>query len=222
MKGLHKCAIFDSMDINWLGRSCFRIRGRQATVVTDPYSAEFGEIPGKPTARIVTVSHQHPGHSNVAAVGDDPRTVGGPGEYEISGVLIVGVGTFHDDQHGAERGKNTVYLMDIDEVSLCHLGDLGHPLGAEHMEELGSVDVLFVPVGGGSTINGSGAAAVVRQLEPRLVVPMHYRTGAGGSGLAPVDDFLKEMGLKDVELQSKLTVTRTNLPLTTQVVVLDC
>ncbi len=222
MKGLHKCAIFDSMDINWLGRSCFRIRGRQATVVTDPYSAEFGEMPGKPTARIVTVSHQHPGHSNVAAVGDDPRTVGGPGEYEISGVLIVGVGTFHDDQHGAERGKNTVYLMDIDEVSLCHLGDLGHPLGAEHMEELGSVDVLFVPVGGGSTINGSGAAAVVRQLEPKLVVPMHYRTGAGGSGLAPVDDFLKEMGLRDVEPQPKLTVTRANLPLTTQVVVLDC
>ncbi len=210
------------MDINWLGRSCFRIRGRQATVVTDPYSAELGEMPGKPTANIVTVSHQHPGHSNVAAVGNDPRVVVGPGEYEISGVLIVGVGTFHDDQRGAERGKNTVYLMDIDEVSLCHLGDLGHRLGAEHMEELESVDVLFVPVGGGSTINGSGAAAIVRQLEPRLVVPMHYRTDTGGAGLAPVEDFLKEMGLKDVEPQPKLTVTRSNLPLTTQVVVLDC
>ena len=214
------------MDINWLGRSCFRIRGRQATIVTDPYSAEFGEMPGKPTARIVTVSHQHPSHCNVADVGDDPRAVSGPGEYEISGVLIVGVGTFHDDQRGAERGKNTVYLMDVDEVSLCHLGDLGHPLGAEHMEELESVDVLFVPVGGGSTINGSAAAAIVRQLEPRLVVPMHYRTGTGtgtaGSGLAPVEDFLKEMGLKGVEPQPKLTVTRSNLPLTTQVVVLDC
>ena len=212
------------MDINWLGRSCFRIRGRQATIVTDPYSAEFGEMPGKPTARIVTVCHQHPSNCNVADVGDDPRAVIGPGEYEISGVLIVGVGTFHDDQRGAERGKNTVYLMDVDEVSLCHLGDLGHPLGAEHMEELESVDVLFVPVGGGSTINGSAAAAIVRQLEPRLVVPMHYRTGTGtaGSGLAPVEDFLKEMGLKDVESQPKLTVTRSNLPLTTQVVVLDC
>ncbi len=214
------------MDINWLGRSCFRIRGRQATIVTDPYSAEFGEMPGKPTARMVTVSHQHPGHSNVVAVGDDPSAVIGPGEYEISGVLIVGVGTFHDDQRGAERGKNTVYLMDVDEVSLCHLGDLGHALGAEHMEELESVDVLFVPVGGGSTINGSGAAAVVRQLEPRLVVPMHYRTGTGtgtaGSGLASVEDFLNEMGLKDVESQPKLTVTRSNLPLTTPVVVLDC
>ncbi len=210
------------MDINWLGRSCFRIRGRQATIVTDPYSAEFGEMPAKTTAQIVTVSHQHPGHSNAAAVGDDPRLVNGPGEYEIKGVLIVGVSTFHDSQRGAERGKNTVYLMDVDEVSLCHLGDLGHPLGAEHMEELEGVDVLFVPVGGGSTINGTGAAAVVRQLEPRLVVPMHYRTGTGGSGLAPVDDFLQEMGLRDVEPQSKLTVTRSSLPLTTQVAVLSC
>ena len=210
------------MDINWLGRSCFRIKGREATVITDPFSAEFGELPGKPTARIVTVSHQHPGHNNVAGIGDNPRAVSGPGEYEISGVLIVGVGTFHDGGRGAERGKNTIYLMDVDEVSLCHLGDLGHPLGAEHMEELESVDVLFVPVGGKSTIDAADAAAVVRQLEPKLVVPMHYRTANGSAGLDPVDDFLKEMGARDIESRPKLTVTKSNLPLTTQVVLLDC
>jgi len=209
------------MDISWLGHSCFRIRGSRATVVTDPYSPDLGYSLGKPTARIVTVSHQHPGHSYVQGIGGEPRLVVRPGEYEIDGVLIIGVATFHDADRGGKRGKNTVYLMEVDEVSICHLGDLGHVLTAQQVEEIGNVDVLLLPVGGVSTINASMAAEVVRQLEPKVVVPMHYKTPALSRELEPVDGFLKEIGVKGVEPQSKLSLTRSNLPVSTQVFLLD-
>jgi len=209
------------MDINWLGHSCFRIRGAQATIITDPYSPDLGYSLGKTTARIVTVSHQHPGHSYVQGIGGEPKVVAGPGEYEISGVLIMGMATFHDRQAGSQRGKNTVYLMEVDEVSVCHLGDLGHVLTAEQVEEMENVDVLLLPVGGVSTIDAPMAAEVVRQLEPKVVVPMHYKTEALKRELEPVGRFLKEMGLKEVISQPKLSLTKANLPASTQVFVLS-
>ncbi len=215
------CAILSSMDINWLGHSCFRIKGRNAAIVTDPYPPDLGYSLGKPSADIVTVSHPHPGHSYTRGVSGDPRLVRGPGEYEISDVLIIGVATFHDNDKGTKRGKNTVYLMDVDGVSVCHLGDLGHVLTADQVEQIEEADVLLLPVGGVSTINAAVAAEVVRQLEPKVVVPMHYRTEALNKGLATVDGFLKEMGQKEITSQPKLTLTRTTLPLITQVVVLD-
>ena len=209
------------MEISWLGHSCFRIRGKQATVITDPYPPDLGYSLGKPTAHIVTVSHQHPGHSYVQGISGEPRLVTGPGEYEIGGVLITGIATFHDRERGKTRGKNTVYLMEVDEVSVCHLGDLGHVLTAEQVEELGNVDVLLLPVGGVSTINAPVAAEVVRQLEPKAVVPMHYKTEALSWELEPVDRFLKEMGVKEVNSQPKLSFTKANLPISTQVFLLD-
>ncbi|MFC1952073.1 MBL fold metallo-hydrolase [Chloroflexota bacterium] len=209
------------MDINWLGHSCFRIKGSHATVITDPYSPDLGYSLGKPTARIVTVSHQHPGHSYVQGIGAEPRLVTGPGEYEISDILIIGIPTFHDAAKGEKRGKNTVYLMEVDEVAVCHLGDLGHVLTAEQVEEMGSVDVLLLPVGGVSTINAPMASEVVRQLEPKVVVPMHYKTSKLNRELGPVERFLKEIGVKEVEPQPKLSFTKSNLPISTQVFLLD-
>jgi len=209
------------MEISWLGRSCFRIRGTQATVITDPYSPDTGYSLGKPKGRIVTVSHQHPGHSYVQGVGGDPKIITGPGEYEIGGVLIIGLATFHDAENGSQRGKNTIYLMEIDEVSLCHLGDLGHMLTAEQMEELGNVDILLAPVGGVSTIDAPVAAELARQLEPKVVIPMHYKTEALSRELEPVEKFLKETGGEQVTSQPKLSFNRSNLPLTTQVYLLD-
>jgi L-ascorbate metabolism protein UlaG (beta-lactamase superfamily) len=209
------------MEISWLGHSCFRIRGSQVTVITDPYSPDMGYSLGKPKARIVTVSHQHPGHSYVQGVGGEPRLITGPGEYEIGGVLIIGLATFHDAENGSQRGKNTVYLMEIDEISLCHLGDLGHMLTAEQMEELDNVDILLVPVGGVSTIDAPVAAELARQLEPKVVIPMHYRTEALSWELEPVEKFLKEMGGEQVTPQPKLSFNRSNLPLSTQVYLLD-
>ncbi len=209
------------MDISWLGHSCFRIRGRQATVITDPYPPDLGYSLGKPTAHIVTISHQHPGHAYIQGIGGEPRAVTGPGEYEISDVLITGIATFHDRERGEKRGKNTVYLMEVDEVSVCHLGDLGHVLTTGQVEEISNVDVLLLPVGGVSTIDAPMAAEVVRQLGPKAVIPMHYKTQALGRELEPVERFLKEIGVKEVNSQPKLSITRSSLPVSTQVFLLD-
>ena len=195
--------------------------GNQSTVITDPYSPSLGYSLGKPTAHIITVSHQHPGHSYVEGVGGEPKLITGPGEYEIAGVLILGVATFHDGERGEKRGKNTVYLMEIDEISICHLGDLGHVLTAEQVEEIDNVDVLLLPVGGVSTINASMAAEVIRQLEPRAVVPMHYKTQALDWELDPVDRFLREIGVKEASSQPRLSLTKSSLPTSTQVFLLD-
>jgi len=147
--------------------------------------------------------------------------VKGPGEYEISGVLIIGIATSHDGERGKKRGKNTVYLMEIDEISVCHLGDLGHVLTGEQVEEIDNVDVLLLPVGGVSTINAPVAAEVVRQLEPKAVIPMHYQTPALSWELEPVERFLKEIGAKEVNSQPKLSLTKSSLPASTQVFLLD-
>ena len=208
------------MEISWLGHSCFGIRGSNAIVITDPYSPSLGYSLGKPTAHIVTVSHQHSGHSYVQGIDGEPRLVIRPGEYEISGVLIIGIATFHDADRGRERGENTVYLMEIDEISVCHLGDLGHVLTGEQVEEIGNVDVLLLPVGGVSTINAPMAAEVIRQLEPKVIVPMHYKVAALSWELEPVGKFLKEMGVEDVEPQPQLSLTRASLPISAQVVLL--
>ncbi len=209
------------MDITWLGHSCFRIKGSHATVITDPYPPTLGYSLGKVAARVVTISHQHPGHSYVQGISDEPRVVAGPGEYEIGGVLIIGIPTFHDGTGGKERGKNTAYLMEIDEVTVCHLGDIGHVLTTEQAEELDNVDVLLLPVGGVSTINATMAAEVVRQIEPKIVIPMHYKTEALTRELDPVDRFLKEMGAKEIEPQPKLSITKQSLPLSMQVFLLS-
>ena len=209
------------MEITWLGHSCFRLKGKQATVITDPFSPGIGYTLGKVAAEIVTISHPHPGHSYVQGVGGEPRVLKSPGEYESAGILTVGVHTFHDNEKGAQRGKNTVFVIDVDDVMICHLGDLGHPLNAEQVAEIDGVDVLLIPVGGVSTIDAVQAAQIVRHLEPKIVIPMHYKTEATKKELEPVDRFLKEMGVKEAVPQPKLLVNKASLPLTMQVVELS-
>ena len=209
------------MEITWLGHSCFRIKGKEVTLITDPYDGSIGYSLGKPKANIVTSSHPHPGHGFVAGVGGDPRLVHGPGEYEIAGVFIHGVSTFHDNERGEQRGKSTVYLIEIDEITVCHLGDLGHVLSSEQAEEMSGVEVLLVPVGGLSTIDAATAAEMVRLLQPRIVIPMHFKTEVVPFKLEPVDTFLNEMGLKRASPQPKLSITKTSIPEEMQVVVLD-
>ena len=205
-----------------MGHSCFRIKGKEATIVTDPYDDSIGYPQRKPKANIVTSSHPHPGHSFTSGVGGEPRIVHGPGEYEISGVFITGFSTFHDADKGRKRGKNTVYLIEIEEVTLCHLGDLGHILSSEQVEEMSGVEVLLVPVGGVSTIDGAAAAETVRLLQPRIVIPMHFKTEVLRFELDPLDRFLKEMGIKaGLSAEPRLSITKASLPEETQVVVLD-
>ena len=209
------------MEITWLGHSCFKLKGKQSTVITDPFSPAIGYTLGKVTVDIVTVSHPHPGHSYVQGVADEPRILKSPGEYESGGVLSVGVHKFHDNEKGAQRGKNTVFVIDVDDVMICHLGDLGHVLTAEQVAEINGVDVLLIPVGGVSTIDAVQAAQVVRQLEPKIIIPMHYKTEAEKKDLETAERFLKEMGVKEAVPQPKLSVNKSSLPLTMQVVMLS-
>jgi len=209
------------MELQWLGHSCFRIRGRDSTIVTDPPARSTGYALSALAADVVTVSHQHPGHNAVEGCTGEPRVIEGPGEYEVAGVLIDGVSTFHDNNRGQDLGRNTVYVIEVEDLRICHLGDLGHVPTAEQSEAMGEIDVLLVPVGGHNTIDAAAAAEVVSQLEPKVVVPMHYRTDVEKAELDSVEPFLKQMGLSEIAPQPRLTLTASTLPSQTQVVVLE-
>jgi len=210
------------LDVTWLGHGCFRLRGRAAAVVTDPYPPAIGLKLSRMDAEVVTVSHDHDNHSYTQVVRDGAYEIRGPGEYEVAGVSVIGVPTYHDSEKGAKQGRNTVYLIEIDDVRVCHLGDLGHKLGDVEAETVASPDVLLVPVGGQTAMNGAQAAEVVRQLEPRYVVPMHYAIPGLKLQLDPIDRFLKEMGVTSSEPQAKLAVQKSSVTeYETKVVVLE-
>jgi L-ascorbate metabolism protein UlaG (beta-lactamase superfamily) len=209
------------MEINWLGHSCFRLRSRDTTIVTDPPAPASGYTLAGLTADIVTISHQHAGHNAVETCKGNPRVIDAPGEYEVAGVLLDGVRTYHDGRHGEERGRNTAFVIEFEDLRICHLGDLGHIPTAEQTEALSDVDILLAPIGGHSTIDAAGAAEVVSLLGPKLVIPMHYRTDQSTGELDTLEPFLRQMGLGDITPQARLTVTPSSLPAQTQVVVLD-
>lgn len=210
------------MEITWFGHSCFLLRSGEVRLLTDPFDNSLGYPPlkSKLAVNIITVSHSHPGHNYTAKLKDKSRVIDGPGEYEIRGVFIDGIRMFHDNEQGSKRGQNTVYVIEMDGLILCHLGDLGHSLSPQQVQELSRVEVLMLPVGGVSTLNAEMAARVVRLLEPRIVIPMHFKTEVT-HWLEPVDRFLKEMGSRGVAPQSKLSITRSGLPNETQVILLE-
>jgi L-ascorbate metabolism protein UlaG (beta-lactamase superfamily) len=205
------------MKIKWLGHSSFLIQGEKATVITDPYDEIGLEFPSV-TADIVTVSHDHFDHCATSKVGGSPRIVNKTGAAEVSGVQITGFPTYHDTVKGSQRGQNTVFRIRLDGITLCHLGDLGHALSETQVSQIGSVDILFVPVGGVYTIDAKGAKGVVEALKPRIVIPMHYRVSGLSLGIAPVTDFTKIMG--KFREESVLEVAAGTLPKETTVVVL--
>jgi L-ascorbate metabolism protein UlaG (beta-lactamase superfamily) len=205
------------MNIIWHGLSCFSLkeqgRDREVTLVTDPFSPEDGrKLPRNLAADIVTVSHDHPRHNNIAAVGGDPFVIAGPGEYEVKDAFVTGVGTFHDLVEGKEKGVNTIFYVNIDGLHILHLGDLKHPLEEKHMGDLHEIDVLFVPVGGGDVLNAKQAAEVVSQIEPRVIIPMHYRMNGFATKSDSVDAFLKAMGAGKIEPVAKIKITDKDLP----------
>jgi L-ascorbate metabolism protein UlaG (beta-lactamase superfamily) len=208
------------LDVTWLGHGCFRLRGRSAAVVTDPFPPAIGLKLPKLDADLVTISHEHENHSYTQVM-RDAYEIRGPGEYEVAGVSVIGVPTFHDAQKGAKHGRNTVYLIEIDDVRICHLGDLGHALDDAEAEAISAPDVLLVPVGGHTSINAAQAAEIVRQLEPRYVVPMHYAIPGLKLELDSLDRFLKEMAVTASEPQPKLSVQASSGEYETKVVVLE-
>jgi L-ascorbate metabolism protein UlaG (beta-lactamase superfamily) len=208
-------------EIKWFGHGCFRVRGREATIVMDPVGRSTGYSLPKQKADIVTISHNHPGHNAKNQVQEGYFLIDGPGEYEVSDVFITGIRTFHDANGGTEHGFNTIYLLELEELRICHLGDLGHPLSEQQLEGLDDVDVLLVPVGGGRSLDAPGANEVIGQIEPKIVIPMHYRTAGGDQNLEALDRFCKELGVEEVTPQEKLTVRKSDLPETVKVVILE-
>ncbi len=215
------------MDITSLGHASFKVRAKLATIITDPYLSDMVglKFPKNMEADIITISHQHQDHNAVQNIAGNPFVVAGPGEYEIKGVHIVGTPSFHDGEKGEKRGSNTIYHIEMDGVRLAHLGDLGHTLSVSDIEQLGEVDILFIPVGGVFTIDAKQAVEVINEIEPTIVIPMHYgrpelNQETFGT-LAPLAHFLKEMGKEGVSPQPKLSITKDKLPEELQVVVLE-
>lgn len=212
------------MDIYWLGQSCFKIKGKNTTVIIDPFDPAFTglKLPKDMKADVVLSTHAHADHNFISAIADMPLIITGPGEYEKSGVSIIGIGTFHDKNQGTERGANTIYQIMIDGVSVVHLGDLGHVLTEGQLGGIDPVDILMIPIGNKYTLDAEDAAKVVSQLEPKVVIPMHYQIqDLKIEGLNGIEPFIKEMGAENIKPQPKLSVTRDKLPETTTVVVLN-
>ncbi len=213
-----------------MGHASFKIKGKSASVVTDPFDPKVvGFTPPAPeNVDLVTVSHDHADHNFVSRVKEknpDAFVISGPGEYEARGVTVFGYGAFHDKSNGAERGKNTIFRIVLDDINVCHLGDLGHKLSDALVEKIDNVDILMVPVGGGFSLEPEVAAEVVAQLAPSIVIPMHYKTPKHNpevfAKLAGVAEFLKAMGKENISPIPKLSVSKDKLPEELQVVVLE-
>ena len=165
------------MEIEWYGQSCFRLREGASTIITDPYDKSIGYTMPKLRADLVTVSHDAPGHASVSAVKGEPKVVNRPGEYEVKGVFITGIQTWSGGgAKGEAKEENTVFVFEFGDLTVCHLGDLSKVLTQAQVESMPDVDVLMVPVGGGGALDADKAAEVISQLEPRIVIPMHYQT----------------------------------------------
>jgi L-ascorbate metabolism protein UlaG (beta-lactamase superfamily) len=197
------------------------MRGREGVVLTDPPDPKSGHAIPKTEAAIVTISHEHLGHSSLKSVGGEPVVLRGPGEYEVHEVLVTGIASFHDDEKGTARGRNTVFAIRLEDLVVCHLGDLGHELPALDLERLGDVDIVLVPISGAEVnLTAAKAAEVIHQLEPKVVVPMSYDPDDKKKD-RPYDRLLHELGVKELTPVPKLSVTRGSLPENVQVVALD-
>ncbi|GAH71186.1 unnamed protein product, partial [marine sediment metagenome] len=211
------------MKIKWLGHASFLITSDAGTkIITDPYvtggGLSYGEI--KESADIVTVSHGHGDHNNVAAVQGNPAVVKEVAPVEIKGIKFNGIPTYHDSAGGKERGNNIIFCFEVDGMRVCHLGDLGHQLGDKEVAELGKVDILLIPVGGFFTIDASVATEVCSKLTPKVIIPMHYKNDRCAFPIAGVDEFLQgKAGVSRLDT-SEVEFKPGELPATTQIIVL--
>jgi len=207
------------MTIQWYGQSCFKIStkpdgrgsGEDVVIFTDPFQKELGLRPPQGRADIVTVSHSHYDHNNAGALKGELQALDLPGEYSIKGVSIQGINSFHDKQGGAERGLNTIFVFESEGIRFCHLGDLGTALDKKQLEEINGVDILAVPVGGTFTLDGKEAKAVVDQIEPKIVLPMHYKIAGVKEKIDDEKNFCKEIGLCPKDKVAKLILKKKDL-----------
>jgi L-ascorbate metabolism protein UlaG (beta-lactamase superfamily) len=210
------------MEITWYGQTCFRLSERGlATVVTDPHPPEIGLTFPRPRAHIVTVSYSDDQCRYTSGVRGPFKLLDGPGEYEIGDVFVTGITTFADGKRGASRGLNTIFTFSYGGLTVCHLGRLGHVPTQSQVENVGTVHVLLVPVGGSGSLTPARASEVISLFEPNIVIPMHYKVGGLKVKLGTLNPFLKEMGLEKIGSQEMIKVARSNLSEETQIVVLE-
>jgi len=211
------------MKIKWCGHSAFLITSSSGIrIVTDPYepggydgALSYGSIPDE--IDIAVVSHDHPDHNYVQGLKGKPKVVKGPGTQKVSGVEFKGVFTYHDTSQGKERGESTIFSFTVDNVRLCHLGDLGHSLSSNEVSEIGEVDVLMIPVGGFYTIDAEVATEVMNSIKPLLVIPMHFKTEKCEFPITTVDDFISgKTNVKKLDA-SEIEITKDNLPTSTEI-----
>ena len=211
------------MKIKWLGHASFLMTSEGGLkLITDPYSVGSGIDYGRidEMADIVTVSHKHSDHSYVATVKGKPEVVDEPGVRKVKGVDFKGIASYHDEARGGQRGANIIFSFTLDGVKICHLGDLGHQLETSQVAEIGEVDVLLIPVGGFFTIDAKGANKICEKLNPRVIIPMHYKTAKCGYPIAGVEDFLKDRkNVRRVDL-AEIEFKKDQLPSVTETVVL--
>jgi L-ascorbate metabolism protein UlaG (beta-lactamase superfamily) len=215
------------MDITYLGHSSFKIKTKTASLITDPFDPSMVGLKfASNEADIVTISHAHHDHDFVGKITGAKKILNGPGEYEVKGISIIGYASFHDAKSGEERGKNTIFIIEADGLRIAHLGDLGHGLSDDLVSEIGSIDILMVPVGGVYTIGSKQAAEVVNKIDPYFIIPMHFKTQGINeqkfAGLEPVENFLKEVGMT-VENLPKFSIKREDIldDQSTKVIVLE-
>ena len=211
------------MKIKFLGHATFVITSDAGIkIITDPYETSpdltYGEI--TESADIVTVSHGHFDHGNVAAVKGNPEVVRRAGRTKAKGIEVKGIASYHDNAKGRLRGSNIIFCFELDGVRVCHLGDLGHLLEGKQVEEVGTVDILLIPVGGYYTIDAKAATQVCSQLKPRVIIPMHYKTEKGLPEIAGVDEFIKGKNNVTRQDSSEVEFEQGELPATSQIIVL--
>ncbi len=198
------------MDITWLGHSCFRLHDADMVVVTDPYPTSVGlRIDNRP-ASVVTVSNSHPNHNHVESIEGDPKVFSNPGEYEYNGVTARGVMTpLADGQPQEER--NVAFSIEIGAINICHLGDISMPMTTRMIDELKPIDVVLVPTGGHCTLDMDQIYQTLQDLDAKIVIPMHYKTEGIHVDVDPIDNFVRRMGLDEIQAQPRLVVTSANL-----------
>ena len=206
------------MNISWYGHSCFKIQTRpqrgseEIIIFTDPFSKTIGLRPPQGNANIVTISHSHSDHNNFSSLKGSPFVIDSPGEYSVSGIQIEGIDSFHDKNNGTERGRNTIFIIKSEDLKICHLGDLGHTLSEDQVEKIGEIDILMIPIGGTYTISPKEAEEVVGQIEPKIVLPMHY--AIKGLEIKNIEDekaFCAEVGSCVEKNVAKLNIKKKDL-----------
>ena len=213
------------MKVKWLGHACFLLTSESGLrIMTDPYTAGvFGldYAPPAETADIVTVSHDHADHNNVAAVKGNPQVVRGVGSHEAKGIQFKGIATAHDQSSGKERGANTIFCFALDGINVCHLGDLGHDLSDQAVAAIGDVDVLLIPVGGNFTIDAAAANRLCQKLAPKVVIPMHFKNArCPNFPVAGVEDFTRGRPQAKTIDGSEVELKKEQLPTATETIVL--